>query len=165
MKLRERLFGSDYEDDSLVKHKSTYNVRADNSELTRMVNVIENMGPMKDETVSDNLTVNERRALDEIGVMCDTDLVIKIADKGNTLVLMDKSFYRDKMVMNDHLLTKTYCTANKKSDEKVMSEIKLLMIRHRSCLTEKEYKYICDFDWKSSNFYIMPKIHKSAEII
>ena len=77
MKLRERFFGSDYEDDSLVKHKSTYNVRADNSELTRMVNVIENMGPMKDETVSDNLTVNERRALDEIGVMCDTDLVIK----------------------------------------------------------------------------------------
>ena len=54
-------------------------MRADNSELTRMVNVIENMGSIKDEAVSDNLTVNERRALDEIEEMCDTDLVIKIA--------------------------------------------------------------------------------------
>ena len=73
--------------------------------------------------------------------------MVKKADKGNTLVVMDKSFYRDKLVMKDHLLTNTYQSANMKSDFKVMTEIKSLLDKHRSCVTDKEYNYITAFDW------------------
>ena len=78
--------------------------------------------------MSVNLKVNERRALDETGVICDTEIVIKIGDKGNTLVLMDESIYPQ---------TKTYCTADNQIYEKIMSEIKFPLNRHRSSLTEK----------------------------
>ena len=163
--MRERFFDSEYEDESLVKHKSTFNVNAEDNELSNIVNMIENLGPMKNDTYSDNLQIDERKAIEELNIMCDTDVVIKKADKGNTLVVMDKSFYRDKLVMKDHLLTNTYQSANMKSDFKVMTEIKSLLDKHRSCVTDKEYKYITAFDWKSSNFYALPKIHKSTEII
>ena len=39
------------------------------------------------------------------------------------------------------------------------------MTKHEKCLTKKEYQFITDFDWKSSNIYVQPKIHKSKEII
>ena len=39
------------------------------------------------------------------------------------------------------------------------------MEKYRHCLKEKEFSYIVDFDWKTSNFYALPKIHKSKKII
>ena len=36
--------------------------------------------------------------------------------------------------------------------------------KHKNCLTKAEQKYLTDFDWNSSNFYVNPKIHKSKEI-
>ena len=51
----------------------------------------------------DNLTKNERQALNEL--KDDSEIIIKKADKGNVLIIMSKSFYRDKLVINDHLDT------------------------------------------------------------
>ena len=38
------------------------------------------------------------------------------------------------------------------------------MEEHKECLTEKEVDYLTKFDWQSSNFYVLPKIHKSSTI-
>ena len=38
------------------------------------------------------------------------------------------------------------------------------MEEHKECLTEKEADYLTKFDWQSSNFYVLPKIHKSSTI-
>ena len=39
------------------------------------------------------------------------------------------------------------------------------MDRHRDCITDKEYKYFTSFDWRTSKFYGLPKIHKCKSII
>ena len=96
--------------------------------------------------------------------MLESDIIIKKADKGNTLVV-DVSFYRDKLVTADHLGTDIYCKANSDSDIEVLSSLKTLMNRYRVCLTDKEYDYIVNYDWKPSNLYALPKIHKCQEII
>ena len=46
-----------------------------------------------------------------------------------------------------------------------MKELRELIDSYKDCLTDKEREYICDFDWSTSQFYILPKIHKSQSII
>ena len=74
-------------------------------------------------------------------------------------------FYRDKLVLSDHLNTNTYSIAPINSDKKVHKELGKLIEKHKNCLTSKEREYILKSDWQSSNFYVLPKIHKSKEII
>lgn len=47
-----------------------------------------------------------------------------------------------------------------------MLKIRNLLKRHKptSCLTEKEEDYITDYEYKESNFYGLPKNHKSTKI-
>ena len=59
---------------------------------------------------------------------------------------MDIPFYRDKMVLGDHLNTDTYQTADPNSDSNVMKNLKVLVDKHRSCLTSKEYDYITKYE-------------------
>ena len=54
----------------------------------------------------DNLTKREKHALKELRIT--NDLIIKKADNGSTLVVMDKVFYKEKTILQDHLCTKTY---------------------------------------------------------
>ena len=42
---------------------------------------------------------------------------------------------------------------------------KKLVNRHKDSLTDKEQQFITDFNVKTSNSYVLPKIHKSKEII
>ena len=111
------------------------------------------------------MTKSERKAIDELRILSKSDIVIKKADKGNTLVIIDKSFYRDKLIMQDHLNSITYRPAELNSDMKVMKHLTSLMDKHRLCLSDKEYKYITSYEWKTSNFYVLPKIHKCQSII
>ena len=91
--------------------------------------------------------------------------MIKKADKGGMFVILDKDFYRDKMVLHDHLNTDTYEIVNDNSDKKVMERLEEHLKRHSKCLHESEINYIKNKKWKSSNIYISPKVHKSEEII
>ena len=85
------------------------------------------------------------------------------ADKGGAVVVMDRTYYADKIleILND---SQTYeeITANK--DKNVMKLIKELAGNHSHTLTEKEMNYLCHFDFKTSGFYGLPKIHKSKII-
>ena len=78
---------------------------------------------------------------------------------------MDKSFYRDKLVMQDHLNGNDYKETAINQDELVMKNIKTFVKKYKDILTSKEQDFITNFAWKSSNFYVLPKIHKSKEII
>ena len=48
-----------------------------------------------------------------------------------------------------------------------MCEINKLLQKHKKCFDEnnKEIKYIGDFEFKTANFYGLPKIHKSKILI
>ena len=55
----------------------------------------------------DNLDIKEREALEEVKILCQTSIVIKKADKSNTLVIMEKEDYEQKLVLSGHLHTST----------------------------------------------------------
>ena len=90
--------------------------------------------------MNDNLTKQERKALKELQEA--QDLVIRKADKGNTLVLMDKDYYCNTLVMKHHLNTSTYEKVDSDSDKRVFNNLKSLIKKHESCLTKNELKYI-----------------------
>ncbi len=161
LKLIEKFHDSEYSDDSIVKKPSNLNVRCDNEELVNVISEIKKKDPTSTST-PDNLSQGERAALRDLKAA--TDIVIKKADKGNTIVVMDTDFYRDKLVLEDHLNTPTYSIAPVNSDKNVFKELTKVVEKHRNCLTEKETQFILNKDWKSSNFYVLPKIHKNKKI-
>ena len=67
--------------------------------------------------------------------------------------------------MKHHLNTSTYQKVDSNSDKKVFNNLKFVIKKHESCLTKNELTYILNSNWKSSNFYVLPKIHKSKKII
>ena len=103
LKLREKFWDSEYDDDSLVKHPSDYNPGASDNEFRKIITTIEHMDPTQVRNFSDNLTRHERVALSELRDLCNNEVILKKADKGNTLVMMDREYYRDKLVLSDHL--------------------------------------------------------------
>ena len=80
---------------------------------------------MTNNDVNGNLTKQERRALTQLQE--DQDLVIRKADKGNTLVLMDKDYYFNTLVVKHHLNTSTYQKVDSDSDNRVLNNLKLLI--------------------------------------
>ena len=158
----EKFADYEWEDDSLVKHRSTINVKSDEPEFVKILENIEKTDPTAVHSL-DNLTKKERHALKELKET--NDLIIKKADKGSTLVVMDKVFYRDKLILQDHLYTETYEKVEPNADTVCFVKLRELMHQHRDCVTDKEFKYITNFDWSTSNFYGLPKIHKCKSII
>jgi hypothetical protein len=76
---------------------------------------------------------------------------------------MDKSYYRDKML---HLLsdTENYIQLSQNEDEAILRKIKRLIKNFGNFITKNEKEYITNFLMKTSNFYGLPKIHKSKTI-
>jgi hypothetical protein len=140
------------------KYITTFNV-----ELTNIINTINKLGPTEIEMDS-NISPEEELALKEILKLSKEKIEIKKADKSNTLVIMDKEVYRDKLILKDHLLTDTYKKSEPDVNKKVFCNLKKLVSKHSSCLTKKEMKVVLVTDWKDSYFYILPKIHKCVEI-
>ena len=93
---------------------------------------------MANNDVNDNLTKQERRALKQLQE--DQDVVIRKADKGNALVLMDKDYYLNTLVVKHHINTSTYQKVDSDSDNRILNNLKLLINKHESCLTKNESK-------------------------
>ena len=162
LKLKETFHEHSYEDESFVKKKSKMNPKTNNKELCEIISLIENTDPTET-TFKDNLSKEERKSLKELKDL--DDIIFKKADKGDIVVILEKDFYRDKLVLEPHLNTLTYQKVDSKADQAVFRKLKVLMNKHKENLTKKEYSYITDFDWDSSNFYVLPKIHKNKTII
>ena len=55
------------------------------------------------------------------------DITLKSKDKGGGLVLMDKSYYRDSLVIKEHLDSNIYQEVPLDSDKKVFQKLKSLV--------------------------------------
>ena len=120
LKLRERFWGIEYDDESLVKSKSNINFNTAISELSNISNILEQTEPTIND-VNDNLTKQDCRALKELQE--DQDLVLRKADKGNTLVLMDKDYYYNTLLMKHHVNASTY----QKVDSEVINGFSIIL--------------------------------------
>lgn len=162
LKLRDRFHDHQFQDDSLLKKKSNFTPLTRNQDLTKIIDCIEQSDPIF-KNIQDNLSSQERKALQEL--KNNPEIVIKKADKGNTLVVMSTEFYRDKLVLNDHINTPTYQKTDNQADKKTFQDLKKLMRKHEKCITKNELKYVTEYEWQSSNMYVQPKIHKNKSII
>ena len=128
-----------------------------------MIETIENISPSPI-SIKANLSKEESQALKQLKSY--SDIIIKKADKGNMLIVLDIEFYRDKLVLNDHLNTDNYEQVPQNIYNKVILKLCELTKKHKACLNDQEIKYINNKnEWKSSNIYVSPKIHKNETII
>ena len=95
----------------------------------------------------------------------DNRLTIEEGDKGGACVIMDSDYYKEKIMelLNDDT---TYKEINNENiEKKIVIKIKRLVRKYADHLTEKETEYLTNFEYKSSNIYGLPKVHKCNEIL
>ena len=109
-----------------------------------------------------NLSRSERDGLKKLKE--NKDIIIKEADKGGCVVIMNRSHYQ-KMVMDQLGNVNTYKITTPKCDKKVMTKLERYVTKYKSILSDKERTYLTKFQPKTSNFYGLPKIHKSLNIM
>ena len=91
------------------------------------------------------------------------NIIIKEADKGSCVVIMNTNFYKFKMteMLHDEAV---YKEIQENLDRKIVNSIEKFTNEFKDHLSKKEKKFLTKFDYKSSQFYGLPKIHKSDKI-
>ena len=119
---------SNYEDDSLVKNKSTFHPhKGRNKNLDTFFEKISNIDLKENTKIKNNLPPKWREALKEI--QNNEKIIIKEADKGSAVVIMDKEYYQNKIktMLNDH---SNYRPIEKNIDKDILSKINKLCTKY-----------------------------------
>ena len=119
--------------------------------------------PTNHAAAKSNITMEERQALKLL--RDNNDIVIKQVDKGGGIVIMDTSYYEEKV--NECLSNTTvYKKCNMKVVNTAMNKVISFVDKHKNLFDTKKFesKYIKLFDFKEASFYGLPKIHKSLTI-
>ncbi|CAC5382643.1 unnamed protein product [Mytilus coruscus] len=93
----------------------------------------------------------------------DESIIIKEADKGGGIGILDNDHYKE-MVLNQLEDGVFYEKLNGIRDKSTMSKIRKLIKEYSNNLTNNEVDSLKNVEVKTSNFYGLPKIHKSKEI-
>ena len=150
----------------LLRNKSNWNPKPNRVPLLdtcidMLSKTAKELGSLPVKPCRDNLSKDERQALQEL--QQNTDIIIKEADKGGAICIMNKSFYSSKM--KQMLLDRdTYSEIESNNSKQILLEIKELSKKYSKCLFKEEEEYITKFEMKTSNLYGLPKIHKSKLI-
>ena len=150
-------------DESIIKRKSIYcPKRGENEELEKICHSLEISGIYVKRT-KDNMR-NLRNALSTLtDKVRKNEIVIKPADKGAITLIMSPTFYWN--MCQKHLNNNEYYEEVDSDPSGIVYErIRTFTEKHKEMLTQKEYDYLVNENYKISNFYMLPKLHKSAEI-
>ena len=166
IRLKEYFFDNkQQENSSQLRNKSKFNPpRGRDIILDRVVDYINDypVGQHQRKHIRQNLNKGERKAL--LQLKNDRDIIIKEADKGSAVVIMNKQFYEHKileMLQNGE----SYQNIPNSQDKETLKKIKVLLNKCNDVLQDSEEDYLLNFDSKNSNFYGLPKIHKSKTIL
>lgn len=150
------------DDTSIVRNRSTFNPTKNRNEvLDNCIEFMKNYPLNPKEKHKRNVNKNQYETIKKLA--SDASIVVKQADKGGTFIIMDSKFYEEKMEEMLHE-TSTYKHLIQQNDDSVMKTIEKFVTKYKNVLTEKEKKYLVDFDNRNSNLYGLPKIHKSDQI-
>ena len=169
MRLNEFFHNKDYEQKSIMKKPSHFTPMPNRDEhldrycdfLTSLSSNLENL-PIQDR--KDNLTRFERSALKELVELVDANqIVIMAADKGGAVVIMDADHYKQMVesVFDDPEYFEDCSTSEMRE---IIGKIGSLCRKYDQVLTKDEASFLTNFDFRESNFYGLPKIHKSQTI-
>ena len=79
--------------------------------------------------------------------------MITEADKGGCLVIIDSDFYRNKLVLEDHLMnTNTYKKVDSYQDEITMKNVNDLIEKHENCFTKMKLNIWRTMNGRQVNF-------------
>ena len=164
LRLAEFFKGRETSNISVVRPTSIWEPDSNeqSAELNSVINLLKSY-PLTDNRKNKihNINKSEREAIKNLKE--NTEIVIKEADKGSGIVIMNRNFYESKILemLSD---TETYREIPTNMDRNVINKIKNLAQKHNFCLTKDERKYICNFEYKTSVIYGLPKVHKSQII-
>lgn len=104
LRLGEVFQNSENSDESLVRNKSYFKPNSNrDKQLEDYINFLKTAAQKNqtDVRVRDNITILERTALEKFTI--DNTIIIKEADKGEAIVIMDKDHYKEMVVeqLND----------------------------------------------------------------
>jgi len=113
------------------------------------------------DTIRSNLSKEQQNSLKELRI--DSETIIFEADKGGAVVAMDHTYYAEKMLEMLNY-SQTYKESLANVVKKVLKLIKEFTCKHIGSLIETEIGYLCHFNFRTSGFYGLPKIHTSKII-
>ena len=149
---------------SLVKNKTGFKpLHHKDKTLDSFIDYI-NHQPLSSQKTKDNLAHSERDALRSL--ISDDSIIIKEADKGGSVVILDADYYVT-MVQNMLNDQQSYqeVDATRNSDAQKNLNSYVWKYEDKEEITEQEADFLLKFNVKHSNFYGLPKVHKSAEIM
>ena len=151
------------EKENLFKIKSSFTPpRNRDKDLDHQIDILNNLDLENIEHNSKtNLSNKEQQELSKL--INDEEIIIKRADKGGAVVILSKSHYQQMIL--EHLNDKsTYQKLDKNMDDSVIKNRSKLLKKYDQCFTKDEKKYLNEKYYETSNFYGLPKIHKSELI-
>ena len=150
----------------LVRNKSNWvprnkqNIQLDNC-IDTLMQMTKELPNTPSKPTRNNLTKAEEKALGEL--MNNKDIIIKKADKGGSVCVMNKQYYADKIaeMLSDNT---TYEKTDETKFQNTHLKIHKLIQEHGATLHDLEKDYLTNFESRDSNLYGLPKIHKSHAI-
>ena len=154
----------EYNNPSLVKLSSTFTPERGRDRLLDIyVDFLHNLQLNQRKTnrkVINNFTKEEWKTITKL--KNDKSVIIKESDNSGSCIIMDSQYYKEKM-MEELSDTSTYQELENNIDKKTKKRLVELTKRYDNNLTRKEIKYLTEFEFKESNLYGLPKVHKSEE--
>jgi len=112
-------------------------------------------------SVKDNLTPEERTAITNL--KHNTNIIIKPADKGGSVVIMDRELYKAeglRQLQNDKYYREIAQTTAASTSNKI-NEI-IATLRDKGSISEKQYAFLRTTPPTTNRpFYLLPKVHKT----
>ena len=162
LRLLEYFSQEENEDDiSLVRNKGSFCPQRDRNKT--LDNVCDYLKKQNHDPKIPNMKTNisKREYAGILELKNNKDIVIKEADKGGAVVIMNTSHYVKMIEVQLKSENSSYKQTTKSCDNKVLDELKKLSIKYKDQLTKAELNYLTNFSCHTSNFYGLPKIHKS----
>ena len=149
-------------DISLVKAKSSFDTpRNRNACLEKTIDFLQQQTFQTSCNNKSSLTKAEWKDL--LALKSNSELISKQADKGVCVVLMNKPHYK-RMIFQHLNDSNTYQKTDEKCDNRLMKKIGELTSKYESLLKKAEKLYLTNISFSLSNFYELPKVHKSKQI-
>ena len=164
--LKQQFHNSDYVSSDLIKPVSSYIPKSTNNETLK--SCVEDLEMFANElpdvlnksNTSDNLTSEQRVAIDTFKAR--NNVLLFKADKGSGICLLSPEFYKCKVLKI--LESSKYEMLPRNVDYFVNLKLRRFVNKF-SFLSAPEKNAIVNFDYKSTNIYGLPKIHKSELVI
>ena len=164
LRLTYHFRNSIYHDESIVKPTTTFTSKPnENQELEKICKTL-----METE-------IKMKKTIDKISSLRDglnslikrtteNEIVIKPADEGSIITVMSPEFYLN--MCDSHLRNEEYYECIQDNDPFPLLKNRIIAYakKYKHLLTENEYKTLTQKTYKISNFYMLPKLHKSKEL-